>query len=93
MTLPMTEESQLTEVKDGGQITIPDEIRRALSLDDGDTVVVRFVAGEIHLRPYQSVIARTAGMLRGDGPVLSAEELRAAAEQAIADAAIERMGR
>lgn len=82
----------LTVITRKGQITLPAEYRRILNLKEGDKVAVSLKGGEMAIAPYGSVTARTAGLLRGDGPVLSAEELRRAAEQAIADAAIERLG-
>jgi len=82
----------LTVVTRKGQITLPVEYRRALKLKEGDKVAVSLKDGQMAVVPYGSVTARTAGLLREDEPVLSAEELRRAAEQAIADAAVERMG-
>ena len=75
-----------------GKITIPVEMRRTLNLHEGDAVVVSLANGQIRVAPYEGVATRTAGMLAGPGPVLTAEELREAAAQAIADDAIERMG-
>lgn len=82
----------LTVVTRKGQITLPVAYRRALNLKEGDKVAVSLKDGEMAVIPYGSVTARTAGLLRGDGPVLSAEELRSAAEQAIAEAAVKRLG-
>lgn len=42
--------------------------------------------------PPGSVVQRTAGLLRSDTPLLSAEEERAAAERAIAEDVVRRMG-
>ena len=80
----------LTVLTRKGQITIPAEIRRALALREGDKVAVTMENGHARIVPYGSVVARTAGMFKGTGPVLSAEELREAAAQAIAEAAVER---
>ena len=82
----------LTIVTRKGQITIPAEYRRALGLAEGDKVAVTLEDGQVRVSPYGSVAARTAGVVKWEGPVLSAEELRAAAEAAIAEAAIKRMG-
>ena len=41
--------------------------------------------------PPGSVVQRTAGLLRSDAPLLSAEEERAAAERAIAEDVVRRM--
>jgi SAM-dependent methyltransferase len=52
-----------------------------------------FLAGSaVRPGPAEGVVARTAGIARGDSPPLTAEALREAAEQAIAEDAVERMG-
>jgi AbrB family looped-hinge helix DNA binding protein len=60
----MTKE-QLTRMTRKGQITVPAEIRRALGLNIGDTVMVSLDRkdGGLHanLRPAQSVSDRTFG--------------------------------
>jgi AbrB family looped-hinge helix DNA binding protein len=81
----------LTVLTRKGQITIPVEYRRVLNLQEGDKLAVSLVNGRMEVVPGGSVAAETAGMFGGTGPVLSAEELRAAAEQAIADSAVERL--
>ena len=76
-----------------GQVTIPVEIRRALELKEGDQVA--FVMGEdnrVYLKSSGSVVERTAGALRGSEAPLTAEQLRVATEQAIAEDVAERMG-
>ena len=75
----------LTVLTRKGQITIPAEIRRALALKEGDKVAVIMEDGRARIVPYGSVVARTAGMFKGTGLVPSAEEERAAFEQAVAD--------
>lgn len=85
----------LTTVTRKGQITIPAEVRRALSIEEGDKVSIEVEGGTIRLERYGSVVERTAGALRAyaESPPLTAEELRVAAEEAIAEATWERMGR
>ncbi|MGH2537466.1 MAG: AbrB/MazE/SpoVT family DNA-binding domain-containing protein [Candidatus Promineifilaceae bacterium] len=73
-----------------GQITIPAEIRRALDLQEGDTVALVMEGEQVRLWPTEGVVARTAGLLKGGGPVLTAEEEREAVEQAIAEDVAER---
>jgi AbrB family looped-hinge helix DNA binding protein len=75
-----------------GQVTIPIEIRRVMGIKEGDRV--SFIADEngVRLKARGSVTERTAGMFRGAGPVLSAEELRVAAEVAIAEDVMRRSG-
>ncbi len=69
-----------------GQVTIPAEYRQALGLSEGDRMEVALDGNAVRLVRAESVAVRTAGMLAGPGPVLSARALRAAAEQAIAEA-------
>ena len=42
--------------------------------------------------PPGSVVERTAGLLRSDAPLLAAEEERAAAQRAIAEDVVKRLG-
>ena len=85
-------EQHLTVVTHKGQITIPVAVHRALALEEGDKVAVTLEDGHARLARYGSVAERTAGVFRGEGPPLSAEELREATAQAIAESATERMG-
>jgi antitoxin PrlF len=75
-----------------GQITIPVEIRRSLGISEGDRVAIVLDGDEVRLAPSARVVARTAGMLKAAGFPLSAEELRQAAERAIAEEAVARSG-
>ena len=75
-----------------GQITVPADIRRALSLNEGDKVTFEVEDDRVSIVRSGSVVARTAGAIKSDMPPLTAEELREAGEQAIAEAALERSG-
>ncbi|MDP9379923.1 MAG: AbrB/MazE/SpoVT family DNA-binding domain-containing protein [Chloroflexota bacterium] len=76
-----------------GQITIPAEMRKALDLNEGDKVALSLEEGEVRVRGSSgSVVARTAGALRSDAPLLSPEEEREAAERAIAEDVVSRSG-
>ena len=75
-----------------GQVTIPAEIRRALDLKEGDKVEFEMEGGHLRLAARGSVAERTAGIFKTNKPPLTAEELREAAERAIADEAVSRMG-
>jgi len=76
-----------------GQITIPAEVRLTLGLAEGDRIAVVLEDNQqVFLTRTESAVARTAGMLKSETAPLSAEQLRALAEQAIADAAAERSG-
>ena len=76
---------QTTRVTRKGQVTIPISIREALDLKEGDSVVWVMEEEQILLKRSESVVARTAGILKGEEIALTAEELRAAAEEAIAE--------
>lgn len=76
-----------------GQITIPAEIRRAFSLNEGDKITFEVEEDRIHIAAHRgSVVERTAGALKSNIPMLSPEEERVAAEQAIANDVLKRTG-
>ncbi|MDP9372771.1 MAG: AbrB/MazE/SpoVT family DNA-binding domain-containing protein [Chloroflexota bacterium] len=76
-----------------GQVTIPVEIRRLLKVAPRDKVTFVVEGDEVRIIRTGSVVERTAGMLKVEGPPASAKKLREMAEQAIADEVIERMNR
>jgi AbrB family looped-hinge helix DNA binding protein len=82
----------LTVLTRKGQTTIPAEIRRALDLKEGDKIVFVLDAGQVCVKRGGSIVSRTAGILKTHKPSLTAEELREAAEQAIAGEATDRGG-
>ncbi len=76
-----------------GQVTIPAEMRKALGLDEGDKVEISLEDDAVRLRRSSgSVVARTAGALGSDAPLLTAEEEREAVERAIAEDVVSRSG-
>ena len=75
-----------------GQVTIPVEIRRLLGVAPRDKIAFVVEDGQVRLARRNSVVERTAGAFRSQESPLTAEELREAAERAIADDVIERMG-
>ena len=84
---------RLTVVTRKGQVTIPVDIRRVLDLKEGDQVA--FVVEEdnqVRVKRGESVVERTAGTLKSPGAALTAEQLREAAEQAIAEDVAARQG-
>ncbi len=83
--------SYATVVTRKGQITVPIEVRRALGLREGDVVSVSVEGDTARLVPTGNFAERTAGIFKSVGPVLSAEEMRLAAEQAAAEIAAERV--
>jgi hypothetical protein len=61
-----------------------------MGLKRGDRLTVVTDGEEVKLLRAEGVVARTAGAFRTGAPVLSAEELREAAERAIAEGSEER---
>ncbi len=53
----------------GGRLQLPVEMRRALSLGDGDTVLLEMIDGEIHVRPLRDAVSRIQARLRDYIPV------------------------
>ena len=49
--------SHPVKIVSGGRIQIPAEIRRAMGLGDGDTVVMQIDEGVLRIRAYRDVIA------------------------------------
>jgi AbrB family looped-hinge helix DNA binding protein len=76
---------QTTLVTRKGQVTIPAEIRKALNLKEGDSVIWQMEKEQVRLRRGDSIVTRTAGILKSKSLGLTAEEERAAVEQAIAE--------
>ena len=75
-----------------GQVTVPIEIRKALGIKSGDKVTFVLEDGTARIERRGSVAEATAGIFRSSRPAMSAEQLREAAEQAIADQTRERNG-
>ena len=75
-----------------GRITIPTAVRRALNLNEGDRVVVTLHADGAKIARRESAAALTAGRFQSNCPPLSAEAEREAAERAVAEEAMQRMG-
>ena len=49
----------------GGRLQLPADMRKALSLGDGDTVLLEIVDGEIHVRLLRDAVSRIQNRLRG----------------------------
>lgn len=47
-----------------GRLQLPAEMRNALSLGDGDTVLLEIVDGEIQVRPLRDAVSRLQARLR-----------------------------
>lgn len=82
----------LSTVTTKGQVTIPVEIRRRLGVAAHDKVAFVLDDDQVRLVRKGSVVVRTAGILQTRQAPLTAEELREAAERAIAEDVVERMG-
>lgn len=68
-----------------GQITVPAKIRQMLGLRQGDRIDFAVADNRVVLQRGTSVVTQTAGKLKAHGiATQSAEELREAAQQAIA---------
>lgn len=48
----------------GGRLQLPAEMRRSLSLKDGDTVLLEMKGGELHVRPLRDAVSRIQARLR-----------------------------
>ena len=83
--------SRITTMTRKGQVTIPVEMRRALSLEEGDSVRFVLDEGSLRILPIGNVVARTAGALKSDMLYATAEEERRATEEAIAEDVMRRM--
>jgi antitoxin PrlF len=88
---PSDMNEQLTVVTRKGQVTIPADIRRVLGIKEGDKVAFVLEDDQVKLTRKGSIVAQTAGALKSDMPALTPQEEHEAAEQAIAEEAIQRM--
>ena len=70
-----------------GQVTIPADVRRILGVRPHEKVAFLVEDDQVRLVPARSVVAQTAGMLKGPEPRLSPQEEKIAAEEAIAEEA------
>lgn len=76
-----------------GQVTIPVEVRRLLGVRPRDKIAFVIEDDQVRLARRGSVVVRTAGALRSREAPQTAEDLRASAEAAIAEEAVERVRR
>ena len=60
-------------VSQRGQVTIPIELRRRLSLQPGDIVAFQLIDGELRLRPVKSRLAAGYGSVK---PIQRPEDFR-----------------
>lgn len=80
-------QTHTTRITSKGQVTIPAAIRHLLGVAPHDRVAFLVEAGEVKIAPSTSVAARTAGMLKSEKPMLSAQEEERVAEETMAEEA------
>lgn len=80
----------LSTLTSKGQVTIPVEVRQTLGLKTGDKLAFTIEDSQVRVRKTGSVVAATAGIFKHQQPARTAEDLREAAEEAIAAEASER---
>ena len=81
----------MSRVTRKGQVTVPVQIRKALGLNEGDTVAFVLEGRKgARLRRCRNVVDQTAGVFQTEAAPLPAEKLRDVAEGAIAQSVVER---
>ena len=75
----------LASVTTKGQVTIPAEVRRLLGVRPHEKVAFLVEENQVRLASAKSVVAHTAGLLKGSAPALSSQEEKIGAEEAIAE--------
>lgn len=77
----------VTRVTRKGQTTIPAEFRRELGICEGDRLAWVREGDHLVVKPAESVVKRTAGILRryATGPAPTIQELKEAAAQGWVD--------
>ena len=65
-----------TKIVDGGRLILPADIRRAMKLEKGDSVVLELDGDELRIRSTRSLIRRVQEMLKPfRTDVLASDEL------------------
>jgi bifunctional DNA-binding transcriptional regulator/antitoxin component of YhaV-PrlF toxin-antitoxin module len=81
----------LSALSSKGQVTLPAEIQRILGVTPRGKIACVIDAGQVWITAVESTVARTAGALKSQQPPETAEQLREAAERAIAADVVERL--
>lgn len=55
---------QRGKIISGGRVQLPADVRRQLSLSEGDPILIEVVDGEVHLRPVRASIRRMQELMR-----------------------------
>lgn len=79
-----------TSITRKGQLTIPARIRELLGLRQGDRVDFIKSDDRVVIQRGESTVAKTAGIVKTAASSFTAKQLREEAEQAIAEATIDR---
>jgi len=78
--------AQRAKVVSGGRLQLPADLRRTLSLADGDTVLMEIVGDELHVRPLRDAVQRVRSRLQQYIPAgVSLSEELIADRRAVAD--------
>ena len=75
----------LASITTKGQVTIPAEVRRLLGVRPHEKIAFVIEENLVRLAPAKSVVAQTAGLLKGSQPALSPRQEEAAVEETIAE--------
>jgi antitoxin PrlF len=76
----------ISVVTSKGQVTIPAAVRRHLGIATHDKLAFIIEADQVRVAPVgKSVVARTAGLLKGDQPALTPQQENDVFEQAMAE--------
>lgn len=82
----------VSSVTSKGQVTIPVEVRRLLGVKPRDKVAFLVDGDNVRIARRESVVARTAGILKSNKPAPTIEEMRQSVERGMAEEAVKRMG-
>lgn len=74
-----------TTVTSKGQVTIPGELRRALSIKPKDKVAFELINGELRLRPIQSPVLSSFGAVKPKNRPEDFQRMRREIEEEIAE--------
>lgn len=82
----------VSSVTSKGQVTIPVEVRRLLGVKPRDKVSFLVDGDKVRITRRESVVARTAGILKSNKSAPTIEEMTEAAERGMAEDAVRRVG-
>jgi AbrB family looped-hinge helix DNA binding protein len=74
----------LASVTTKGQVTIPAEVRRLIGVRPHEKIAFLIEDNQVRLTSARSVVAQTAGLLKGPLLILTNQEEETAAEEAMA---------